>query len=626
MLGELERSSRRCRTTSSRSSGTRTSSSGCSRGSSRSGSATSRAASWSGCSGSPATSRRTSSSAITSATATTSTATSRARRTRAAWSRSPTRSPASLGRPLTWIHLPVPRERARRGVLGAAARSAPARRDRALPGRCTTRATASRARGAASRSRAPLVSGSASRRRAAGAGCRPPPSPSSLRIHAAVSRPVADRRAAPRRRFAWPAGFARIPEQDWVQQPMDTFGLRYDTVENHGWYRNLDRRSRSWRGHLRGRRRSSIDYSGGTGILLDRLKLRIFDRQVGMLIVDSSPKFLRVALDKFRGDERIAFRLLRWLKEERRLELLEEVMGPELLRAAPTCSPPPTRSTSTATSTDTLAFLGARAAAGRRAFVQVGQYPQPPGAATASGSSTRRCTPSTRSRPGLVRNDARYAPTGRCSTTTARIQAHLAYRDGCSCRCGRWTSTSTRCEAAGFTVEEVTGRVHRGAGRRLVRIPRRLPRGGAGLGGRLGQGGRRSPPRAGRRRPAAPSSATRWTRSSAAGDASAAAGRTSRRPPAGRAGRLGTSRNPARGGEMTAQAVEVRELRQLIGGEWVGASGGAHVRRPGSVHRRGRGARPGRDARGRASRGRGRRGRVRGLVADAAGRAAARSS
>ena len=21
---------------------------------------------------------------------------------------------------------------------------------------------------------------------------------------------------------------------------MDTFGLRYDTVENHGWYRNLD--------------------------------------------------------------------------------------------------------------------------------------------------------------------------------------------------------------------------------------------------------------------------------------------------------------------------------------------------------------------------------------------------
>ena len=32
-----------------------------------------------------------------------------------------------------------------------------------------------------------------------------------------------------------------------------------------------------------------VDYSGGTGILLDRLRLRIFDRRVGMLIADSSP-------------------------------------------------------------------------------------------------------------------------------------------------------------------------------------------------------------------------------------------------------------------------------------------------------------------------------------------------
>ena len=71
-----------------------------------------------------------------------------------------------------------------------------------------------------------------------------------------------------------------------------------------------------------------IDYSGGTGILLDRLNLRIFDRQVGTLIVDSSPKFLRVALDKFGDEERVAFRLLRWLKEEKRLELLDEVGQP----------------------------------------------------------------------------------------------------------------------------------------------------------------------------------------------------------------------------------------------------------------------------------------------------------
>jgi SAM-dependent methyltransferase len=71
-----------------------------------------------------------------------------------------------------------------------------------------------------------------------------------------------------------------------------------------------------------------IDYSGGTGILLDRLRLRIFDRQVGMLIVDSSPKFLRVAVDRFRSDERVAFRRLLYLKEERRLQYVDEVLPP----------------------------------------------------------------------------------------------------------------------------------------------------------------------------------------------------------------------------------------------------------------------------------------------------------
>ena len=75
-----------------------------------------------------------------------------------------------------------------------------------------------------------------------------------------------------------------------------------------------------------------IDYSGGTGILLDRLGLRIFDRQVGMVIVDSSPKFLRVALDRFRQDERVAFRRLRYLKDERRLQYVDEVLGESFMR------------------------------------------------------------------------------------------------------------------------------------------------------------------------------------------------------------------------------------------------------------------------------------------------------
>ncbi|HET8653082.1 MAG TPA: class I SAM-dependent methyltransferase [Gaiellaceae bacterium] len=148
--------------------------------------------------------------------------------------------------------------------------------------------------------------------------------PELLDAHAELSRPVAD----PDRRtgfaFDW-GGFERIPDEDWIAQPVDSFGLHYDTVENHGWYRNLDLTVEQLAGDLR-EGQVLIDYSGGTGILLDRLRLRIFDRQVGMLIVDSSPKFLRVALDRFRADERVAFRRLRYLKDERRLQYVDEVL------------------------------------------------------------------------------------------------------------------------------------------------------------------------------------------------------------------------------------------------------------------------------------------------------------
>jgi len=123
--------------------------------------------------------------------------------------------------------------------------------------------------------------------------------------------------------FDW-GGIARIPDDDWVSQPVDAFGLHYDTVENHGWYSNLDLTVEQLAGDLRGGD-VLIDYSGGTGILLERLRARIGDRRVGMVIVDSSPKFIRIALDRFRADERVAFRRLRYLKDEGRLEYVDEV-------------------------------------------------------------------------------------------------------------------------------------------------------------------------------------------------------------------------------------------------------------------------------------------------------------
>jgi SAM-dependent methyltransferase len=155
--------------------------------------------------------------------------------------------------------------------------------------------------------------------------------PELLAAHARASRAVTDVAADRSYVFSWDEGFPRIPDDDWVDQPVDAFGLHYDTVENHGWYRNLDLTVEQLAADL-AERDVLIDYSGGTGILLDRLRLRIFDRQVGMVIVDSSPKFLRVALDRFRNDERVAFRRLRYLKGEKRLQYLDEVLDEPLLR------------------------------------------------------------------------------------------------------------------------------------------------------------------------------------------------------------------------------------------------------------------------------------------------------
>jgi SAM-dependent methyltransferase len=127
----------------------------------------------------------------------------------------------------------------------------------------------------------------------------------------------------------WPAGFGRIPDDDWVRQPPETLALTYDTVQDHGWYRNLDptieRLTKTLRpGDI------LLDYSGGTGILAERLLARI-GAEIGILIVDASPKFLRVALDKLGADERVAFRLIRYRKDERRLQTVQEAVETPLL-------------------------------------------------------------------------------------------------------------------------------------------------------------------------------------------------------------------------------------------------------------------------------------------------------
>lgn len=130
--------------------------------------------------------------------------------------------------------------------------------------------------------------------------------------------------------FAWPAGFERILDEEWTRAPLSESGLAYDHVDHHGWYSNLNPTVEQLANHLDAGD-VLIDYSGGTGILVDRLRLRIFDRPVGVIVVDASGKFLRVAHEKYKDDSRFAARLLRFIKEEKRLQTLDEVLGPEML-------------------------------------------------------------------------------------------------------------------------------------------------------------------------------------------------------------------------------------------------------------------------------------------------------
>ena len=235
----------------------------------------------------------------------------------------------SLDRPLNWIHMPVPRGRDAETYLEPLGDLRLRPETQLFLGlvHLTDGAEGARRRIQAAR-RFVQDFGVATE---CGWGRRAPQTiPALIELHREVSAPLVVRADEPAPVFEWPAGFDRIPDEDWTRQPVDSFGLAYDTVEHHGWYKNLDPTvedlARSLQdGDL------LVDYSGGTGILLDRLKLRIFDRQIGMLIVDSSAKFLRVSLEKFQDDPRVGLRVIRFSKDQKRLQYLDEVLGADII-------------------------------------------------------------------------------------------------------------------------------------------------------------------------------------------------------------------------------------------------------------------------------------------------------
>jgi ubiquinone/menaquinone biosynthesis C-methylase UbiE len=334
---------------------------------------------------------------------------------------------ASLDRPLYWVHMPLPRE-------GDVARAVAPLADLRLqpqtelylglldPAADDGTAAAERVRVAHD------AAGDFGVATPCGWGRLPPGTvPALVELHARLSRAVAEPAASREPPFRWPDGFARIPDEAWVDRPAEEFALHYDTVENHGWYRNLDLTVEQLAGDLRPGD-VLIDYSGGTGILLDRLRLRIFDRQVGMVIVDSSPKFLRVAVDRFRDDERVAFRRLQFLRDERRLQFIDEALG-EMFRERPADVLVSTNAIHLYDDlSGTVAGWGRVLKPGGRVYVNSGNI-RNPRARENEWIIDETVYVVHEVAAGLVRTDPRYEPYRAVLEDEDRLRAYLDFRD-----------------------------------------------------------------------------------------------------------------------------------------------------------------------------------------------------
>ncbi|MEA2131325.1 MAG: hypothetical protein QOJ85_4216 [Solirubrobacteraceae bacterium] len=356
---------------------------------------------------------------------------------------------SSLGRPLNWLHMPVPHDAGDAyfapladlrldprtelylgvlhlddGVEGARERIATARRHVAAFGAATD----------------------------CGWGRGGPAAVQGLlELHRAVSRPLPP--AGLSGGFRWSPGFVRVPDEDWTRQAVHEAGLAYDDVDHHGWYSNLNRIVESLAAHLRDGD-VLMDYSGGTGILLDRLRLRIFDRKVGVLIVDASAKFLRVALEKYRDDPLVAMRLLRFIREERRLQRLDEVLGPEMLERG-------VDSIAVANAIHLYPDLAEVAAAwnhalrpGGRVFICSGNL-RNPRAAAGEWILDETVWVINDIAEGLVRSDPRYERYRPVLDDTVRMAAHATQRDKVFLKPRPLVYYTETLSAAGLTVTDV---------------------------------------------------------------------------------------------------------------------------------------------------------------------------
>jgi ubiquinone/menaquinone biosynthesis C-methylase UbiE len=117
----------------------------------------------------------------------------------------------------------------------------------------------------------------------------------------------------------------KIIEDSFLKSDVTEFALGYDMVKNHTWYDNLNYLVDLSKEYFN-EDDFIMDYSCGTGIFPERL-LKSTVSCPRILMMDSSPKYLKLSYDKFGGNYKFYFRLMKYLKEESRLQTIDESMG-----------------------------------------------------------------------------------------------------------------------------------------------------------------------------------------------------------------------------------------------------------------------------------------------------------
>ena len=117
----------------------------------------------------------------------------------------------------------------------------------------------------------------------------------------------------------------KIIDESFLKSDVTEFALGYDMVKNHTWYDNLNYLVELSKEYFN-EDNFIMDYSCGTGIFPERL-LKSTVSCPRILMMDSSPKYLKLSYDKFGGNYKFFFRLMRYLKEKGRLQTIDESMG-----------------------------------------------------------------------------------------------------------------------------------------------------------------------------------------------------------------------------------------------------------------------------------------------------------